>query len=63
MFHAKWCTHCKDFLPLYEEFAKEINQKTKNIVFAKMDIDNNEVEGLNIASVPTIYFYKADKKD
>lgn len=61
-FYAPWCGHCKNFEPVYEEIAKEFKNEGSDIVIAKMDATENEVEGVNIAGFPTIRLYQAGNK-
>jgi protein disulfide-isomerase A1 len=61
-FYATWCGHCKNFAPVYEEIAKEFNSEKSNVVVAKMDAVENEVDGVNIAGFPTVKLYKAGDK-
>jgi len=61
-FYAPWCGHCKKFAPTYEEIAKVFNSESLNVVVAKMDATENDVDGLDIAGYPTIKLYKAGEK-
>jgi protein disulfide-isomerase A1 len=61
-FYAPWCGHCKNFAPIYEEIAQAFNAENSNVVIAKMDATENEVEGLQVSGFPTIKFYKAGDK-
>jgi protein disulfide-isomerase A1 len=61
-FYAPWCGHCENFVPTYEEIAQVFNAESSNVVVAKMDATENEVDGLDISGYPTIQFYKAGDK-
>ena len=74
-FTASWCNPCKKIYPsllkLEEELKKQSNSESDNesdnksdskfreIIFYKIDIDENEeyVDTLNIEKVPTFYLY------
>jgi len=46
-FYAPWCGHCKKLTPIYESVAKKF-RGFENLVIAKMDSTENEVEGIAI---------------
>lgn len=48
--------------PTYESVAKRL-RKSPDLRIAKIDLTENEIEGLRIAGYPTIYFYLKDKKN
>lgn len=58
-FHATWCGPCKQVAPLYEEMSS----KYKNVVFLKVDVDQNkEISSkYNVRSMPTFLFIKNSK--
>jgi protein disulfide-isomerase-like protein len=58
MYFAPWCGHCKKLAPVWKDLAKEM--KGSNVVIAKIDMTENEIEGLKITGFPTIYFYPAE---
>jgi protein disulfide-isomerase-like protein len=57
MYYAPWCGHCKKLAPHWKDLAKEV--QGTNVVIAKIDMTENEIEGLRITSFPTIFFYPA----
>ena len=61
MYYAPWCGHCKKLKPIWDQLAKD-QAKNENIVIAKMDWTQNEVDGVTIKSFPTIFFYPKDNK-
>ena len=62
-FYVPNCNHCQTFNLKYENIAKRIKNKNKNIIFAKIDMKENEIENLVINSFPSIKFYPGNKKD
>lgn len=62
IFYATWCEHCKRVLPIFEGLAKKLKKNNPNLLFAKINAAENDVEGVNINSFPTIKFYPANKK-
>lgn len=61
-FYAPWCGHCKTLAPIYEELAQKLSKNT-NLVLGKCDATANEVEGVDIESFPTLFFWKNGQKD
>jgi protein disulfide-isomerase A1 len=59
-FYAPWCGHCKDIAPHFDEAAKKL-LNNPNVLLIKVDSTENEVEGLDIQSFPTIKFWRKDK--
>lgn len=59
-FGATWCGPCRALAPIVEELAKEYAGKAK---VATVDIDQaaNVAQKFNIASVPTLIFFKGGK--
>ena len=53
LFKADWCSHCKNFLPVWEELEKNNNS---NFKFVKYDNDKNpeEIKKWNIEGFTTI---------
>jgi len=60
-YYAPWCGHCKSLAPKYDALAAKVAHM-KNLVIAKMDSTENEVEGVAIKGFPTIKFYKKGQK-
>jgi len=46
-FYAPWCGHCKKLTPIYEEVAKKY-RAFDNLIIAKVDSTENEIEGIAI---------------
>lgn len=61
-FTASWCGPCKIIGPLFEELSKD--EKHSNIVFVKVDVDENEetAAACSISAMPTFHVYKAKEK-
>ena len=62
-FYAPWCEKCKDFYPKYERLARKLRNKNKNLMFAKLDATENDIEYFAVNKYPTIKFYPGNKKD
>ena len=63
VFYAPWCGHCKKLIPEYEKVAKKLKEKNPKLILAKMDATENEYEGLEVMSFPTIKFFPGNRKD
>ena len=51
LFHAKWCGHCKTFMPEWEKFKK---QAKINAVEYEADTDPNVMKENDVKGYPTI---------
>ena len=62
LFKAEWCTHCKNFKPIWAELEQQF--KSKNLRFKVYDSDQNKLENMayNINSYPTIIMNINGKK-
>lgn len=60
-FYAPWCGHCKTLLPEFEK-AAEFLQDNYNIILAKVDSTENEIEGHPVTSYPVVKFFPKDNK-
>ncbi|CAD8063976.1 unnamed protein product [Paramecium sonneborni] len=62
-FTAKKCQPCKDFRPDYNEVFKKHKQVIEGkVIFARCDIENNEIDDLHIDSYPHVKLYAAGKE-
>ena len=62
-FFAPWCEHCKEYYPKYEKLARKLKNKNPNLLFAKMDATENDIEDFQINKYPTIKFYPGNAKN
>ena len=62
-FYAPWCEKCKLFYPKYERLARKLKNRNKNLLFAKMDATENDIEYFAVNKYPTIKFYPGNKKN
>ena len=62
-FFAPWCEHCKEFYPKYEQLARKLKDKNPNLLMAKMDATENDIEDFPINKYPTIKFYPGNAKN
>jgi len=60
-YYAPWCGHCKALAPHWEDLGKHFADN-ENIVIAKFDATENEAEGVDVSSYPTLTFYPRDNK-
>ena len=63
LFYSPWCYHCKALLPKYEEVAKKLKDKNKNLLLTKINAIENEIESIDDYGFPKIKFYPGNKKD
>lgn len=70
LFHADWCGHCKQFMPVWDELSKH-NETQDNVVFIKAecgkpnenDEHKNMMEKYDIKGYPTLMvFNNKDEK-
>ncbi len=56
LYGAKWCSHCRDFSPIYGEIATQLKRQKKPQKLAAIDCAEHEdfCRAQNITSYPTI---------
>jgi len=60
-FYSPDCPYSDDLFQSYPLLARRL-KNTTDIVVAKINNDLNDLDGLNVLSVPTIYFYPRGRK-
>jgi len=57
MFYAPWCGHCQKIAPIWDELAENLKDNT-DVVIAKIDGVDNEVDGVEVDGFPTLVLVK-----
>ncbi len=62
-FWAQWCGPCKSFGPHFEALQKEYLKAGKNVIFAKLNVDENQsiAQQFQVTGIPTTLFIKNKK--
>ena len=67
LFYSPLCKHltqnCKELLQNYSDVAKKLKKLNPNLIMAKIDGIENEVESIHISSFPKIKFFPGNKKN
>ena len=60
-FWAPWCGPCRNFAPIYEQAAQQLEPKLR---FAKLNTEDQQqvAERWNIRSIPTLILFRAGKE-
>lgn len=59
-FYVDWCKHCQKLGPVYQQLAEKLGHMGRDLVLAKMDIIENEIDGLGVDGVPALKLRKKD---
>jgi protein disulfide-isomerase-like protein len=67
LFYADWCGHCKQFKPIWNETAKEVNKGNKKIMISvnvgDQDSDSGKLsEKYGVDGFPTVIIFSNGKK-
>jgi thioredoxin-like negative regulator of GroEL len=56
LFYAPWCIHCKQFMPVYQEFANQCSEKGLSIQFTMINCEEHigVLNAVNIKGFPTL---------
>jgi len=60
-YYAPWCGHCKALAPHWEKLGEHFASHP-DIVIAKFDSTENEADGVDVESYPTLKWYPRDNK-
>ena len=60
LFHAPWCGHCVQLMPVWSQLA-ELYRRVHSIVVASVDATQtqNEIPDLDVDQFPSIYLFDA----
>jgi len=58
LFHAPWCGHCIQLMPVWAQLA-ELYRRVHSIVVASVDATQNEVASVDVDQFPSIYLFDA----
>ena len=58
LYFAHWCGHCKNFLPIWNEFKKNNTNSHLEISEVDCEADNEICNNNNIKGFPTVILYK-----
>ena len=60
-YYVNWCQFCSQLDPIWTILASKFSNRT-DIIFARMDVDSNELPDEQIFGLPTIKFYPVNAK-
>ncbi|KAF5303370.1 hypothetical protein FQR65_LT08283 [Abscondita terminalis] len=61
-FYAPWCTFCKVLEPTFKELSTSFDERN-DIIFAKIDVDENELNVNGVLGLPTLILFKKNDKN
>lgn len=61
--YATWCSHCKQFSPIFDSIASEFEHLSERIQFVKVNVDTNRKTSkkFNIEYIPVVKFIQGDR--
>lgn len=63
LYYADWCGWSQKFLPIWEEFSKQVNNTMKEkVVASKIDCATDNSKCNNVGGFPTVLLHMADGK-
>jgi thiol-disulfide isomerase/thioredoxin len=60
LYHAEWCGHCKNFLPVWKQFVKQYPEI--NVEDIECSNEGNKSKCANIEGFPTVILFKDDQQ-
>jgi len=61
-FYAPWCGHCKSLAPIWDQIAAKYEDRS-DLVIAKVDATENEVDGVEVEGFPTLIMFKKETNE
>jgi len=63
--YAPWCGHCKKLAPIYEDFARKMQNEGRDLVLAELDAEANGIpfDGFDYTGFPTIFYLSPESAE